>query len=188
LADALVMLASAQLGVDPDPDRSTVVVHVPVGVLVGGEGGSGIEGGGVIDPPTARRLACSGRLQAVVEDASGNVVRLGRIRRDPPSWMVRQLRYRDGGCRFPGCGTRRFTHAHHITWWERGGATSLENLILLCSFHHKLVHEYGWTVRRGSDGAFRWFRPEGAMYRAGPGPPGQKQLPESVPERAVPAA
>src|SRR6059058_1325663 len=57
--------------------------------------------------------------------------------------MMRQLRYRDVECRFPGCGARRFTQAHHIVWWKEGGPTDLDNLVLVCFFHHKLVHELG---------------------------------------------
>ena len=58
--------------------------------------------------------------------------------------------------------------AHHIVWWERGGATDLDNLVLVCSFHHKLVHEYGWGLKRGGDGSVRWFHPDGTRYRAVP--------------------
>jgi hypothetical protein len=56
-------------------------------------------------------------------------------------------------------------------WWERGGRTDLDNLVLLCFFHHKLVHEYGWTLRWGDDGVLEWWRPDGSPYRAGPAPP-----------------
>src|SRR6266545_7907431 len=48
---------------------------------------------------------------------------------------LRQLKYRDRECTFPGCGERRFTQAHHIVWWECRGPTDLDNLILVCSFH-----------------------------------------------------
>jgi hypothetical protein len=85
--------------------------------------------------------------------------------------MMRQLRYRDQECRFPGCGARRFTQAHHIVWWEHGGSTDLQNLVLVCTFHHKLVHEYGWELGRDAGGTVAWFRPDGGRYRAGPGPP-----------------
>ena len=64
--------------------------------------------------------------------------------------MIRQVRYRDRECRFPGCGSRRFTEAHHIVWWRDGGRTDLDNLLLICSFHHRLVHEHGWSLRRHS--------------------------------------
>lgn len=87
--------------------------------------------------------------------------------------MMRQLRYRDVECRFPGCGARRFTQAHHIVWWEQGGPTDLDNLLLVCWFHHKLVHEYGWVLRLDPDGAVGWFRPDGTRYVGGPAPPGR---------------
>jgi Domain of unknown function (DUF222)/HNH endonuclease len=170
-ADALVAVCSAQIASDPDPDRATVVVHASVDAIAGDGRGCELEGGGVIPSETARRLACSARVQVVVEDGSGNVVHLGRMTREPPDWMVRQLRHRDRGCVFPGCGTRLFTHAHHITWWERGGRTDLDNLALVCAFHHRLVHEQGWTIGREPDGRVRWTRPDGVRYRAGPAPP-----------------
>ena len=172
-ADALVALCSSRIAADADPDRATVVVHAPLDALVSGGRGCEVEGGGVIHSETARRLLCNGRVQAVIEDEAGQPVRLGRTSREPSAWMMRQLRYRDRECRFPGCGARRYTQAHHIVWWERGGPTDLDNLLLVCTFHHKLVHEYGWAVRRDADGTARWFRSDGTSYLAGPGPPGQ---------------
>ena len=121
-----------------------------------------------------RRLLCDARVQTVLEDEKGDALRIGRVSREPSSSMVRQLRYRDKECRFPGCGTRRFTQAHHIVWWERGGPTELENLLLVCGFHHRLVHEHGWGVRRDRDGTVRWFSPDGRSYVAGPGPPRER--------------
>ncbi len=170
-ADALVALCSSRIAAEADQDRATVVVHAPLGALVFGEHGCEIEGGGVAHPETARRLLCTARLQAVVEDRGGNAVGLGRLSREPSAWMMRQLRYRDSECTFPGCGARRFTQAHHIVWWDHGGRTDLDNLLLVCTFHHKLVHEYGWAVSRSEDGTVRWFRPDGARHRAGPAPP-----------------
>lgn len=107
----------------------------------------------------------------MIEDDAGQPPALGRMRREPSPAMVRQLRYRDGECRFPGCGARRFAQGHHIVWWERGGTTDLSNLVLVCTFHHKLVHEHGWAIRRDPGGEVRWFRPDGGRYRAGPDPP-----------------
>lgn len=186
--DALVALCSSRLAADADPDRATVVVHAPLGALVSEGRGCEVEGGGVIHAETARRLLCNGRVQAVIEDETGQPVRLGRTSREPSAWMMRQLRYRDHECRFPGCGARRFTQAHHIVWWEHGGPTDLDNLFLVCTFHHKLVHEYGWTVRRDPDGAARWFRPDGSRYHAGPSPPGfQPALNSSIRASCPPA-
>ena len=170
-ADALVAMAKMTLAADPDPDRATVVVHLPHEALVSDRRGAEIEGGPVIHALAARRLLCSGRVQAVVEDARGRVLGVGRMTREPPPWLLRQVRHRDGGCTFPGCGTRAFTEAHHIVWWRAGGRTDLDNLALICSFHHKLVHELGWTIRRRPNGELEWSRPNGKVYRAGPSPP-----------------
>jgi uncharacterized protein DUF222/HNH endonuclease len=170
-ADALVAMASAQIASDADPDRATVIIHAQTDPVEGDLRSCEIEGGPAIHPETARRLLCTARVQTVLEDDSGQPVRLGRITREPPEWMIRQLRYRDRECRFPGCGTRRFTQAHHITWWEQGGRTDLDNLVLVCFFHHKLVHEYGWALSRDQDGTVSWFHPDGTRYRAGPAPP-----------------
>jgi hypothetical protein len=170
-ADALVAVCSARIAEDADPDRATVVVHAQLESLLSDQRGAEIEGGPVIHPETARRLLCDGRMQVVMEDQWGQPVRLGRMTREPSPWMLRQLKYRDQECRFPGCGARRFTQAHHIVWWERGGRTDLDNLVLVCSFHHRLVHEHGWGVRRDHDGTVVWFRPDGTRYRAGPSPP-----------------
>ncbi len=169
-ADALVALASTCLAGDPDPDRATVMVHAPLEALVSGESGCELEGGGLIHAETVRRLLCSGRVQTVIENGIGHPVGVGRMTRVPSAWMLRQLRYRDFECRFPGCGARRFNQAHHIIWWERGGRTDLDNLLLLCTFHHRLVHEYGWTVTRARDGTVEWFHPDGTSY-GGPAPP-----------------
>jgi len=167
-ADALFALCSARLAGDEDQDRATVVVHADLDVLYDADTNAVIEGGPVIAGPTVQRLLCNARVQMVVEQPDGSVAGVGRMSREPTAWMMRQLRHRDGGCRFPGCDARRFTQAHHIEWWSRGGATDLDNLTLICSFHHKLVHEYAWSIERTDDGDLVWHRPGGARYRAGP--------------------
>jgi hypothetical protein len=169
-ADALVALArSSATG---DLERPTVVLHATPEDLASTDRSVEAEGGAVVHAATARRLACTARVQAVLEDPSGTPVRLGRMRREPSAWMVRQLRRRDGECTFPGCGHRAFTEGHHIVWWERGGRTDLENLVLTCTFHHRLVHEHGWSLSRDpADGTVTWHRPDGTPHRAGPPPP-----------------
>ena len=132
---------------------------------------SEIDGGPVLAAETARRLACTARIQAILENGAGDPIGLGRLTREPAEWMLRQLRHRDGGCTFPGCGNRRYAHAHHIEWWSAGGRTDLENLALVCAFHHKLVHQYGWRMSRSKGGAITWFRPDGTEHVAGPSEP-----------------
>ena len=68
---------------------------------------------------------------------------------------------RDHGCAFPGCTHTRFLHGHHIRHWLHGGETSVDNLALLCTVHHHLVHEGGWTIVRGADGRLVFTSPVG---------------------------
>lgn len=167
-ADALVALCSARLAGDDDQDRATIVVHADLDVLHDADANAVFEGGPVIGGTTVQRLLCNARVQMVVEHPGGSIAGLGRMTREPTAWMMRQLRHRDDACRFPGCDARRFTQAHHVEWWSRGGATDLDNLVLVCSFHHKLVHECGWSIRPSADGDLVWHRPGGARYGAGP--------------------
>ncbi len=163
-ADALVALASHRIAEDADADRATVVVHVDAETLGADHGGAEIEGGGVMGAETARRLACDGRIELAFDVCCGRTVGVERATRTPPPWLVRQLRRRDRGCTFPGCDARWFLHAHHIWHWGRGGPTDLDNLVLVCTFHHKLVHEYGWQVELDSRDVVTWRRPDGTPF------------------------
>ncbi|MDA0250559.1 MAG: HNH endonuclease signature motif containing protein, partial [Actinobacteria bacterium] len=60
--------------------------------------------------------------------------------------LRRALEHRDRACVVPGCGATRGLHAHHIRHWEDGGATELDNLVLVCPYHHRLHHRGGITV------------------------------------------
>jgi hypothetical protein len=171
-ADALVSLSSAALAAETDLDRATIVVHATPEALASDDRSVSAEGGAVLHAATARRLACTARIQAVLEDPSGTPLRLGRTRREPSAWMLRQLRHRDGECTFPGCGHRTFTQGHHVAWWEHGGRTDLDNLVLVCTFHHRLVHEHRWSLARDpGTGVVTWCRPDGTPFHAGPAPP-----------------
>ena len=175
-ADALVALCAGAVSSDPEPMRATVVVHARAESLIGPPASAPnaeVERGPVLAPETLRRLACDASLQVSLDDAHGTPLMLGRRTRTPSAAMVRALRRRDRTCRFPGCERVRYTDAHHVVWWSRGGRTDLVNLVLLCGFHHRLVHEGGWRLRLESDASVRWFRPNGEPFRAGPGPPGE---------------
>jgi hypothetical protein len=66
--------------------------------------------------------------------------------------MRRALKARDKNCRFPGCTHQHFIDGHHIKHWADGGDTSLDNLVQLCRFHHRLVHEGGFACEKNQDG------------------------------------
>jgi hypothetical protein len=146
-ADALVGLASTALADEAEADRATVAVHIAERDLADGadarHGGELGDDGPTLAAETVRRLACDSRLEVVVDGPGGAPIGVGRARRTVPPWMMRQLRRRDGGCVWPGCGRTRWLHAHHVVHWADGGPTDLANLVLLCPMHHRLVHEGG---------------------------------------------
>jgi 5-methylcytosine-specific restriction endonuclease McrA len=82
----------------------------------------------------------------MTHDADGRVLEVGARTRTIPPALRRALRHRDGGCRFPGCGSR-FTQGHHIRHWANGGPTTLSNLASLCRRHHRAVHEEGFQIQ-----------------------------------------
>jgi Domain of unknown function (DUF222)/HNH endonuclease len=170
-ADALVELAATRAGECADPDRPFVVVHTDPAALAGDEEGEAeLAEGRRLAAATARRLACDCRWQLVVEHEDGEVVRLGRTTRQVPAWLNRQLRRRDRGCRFTGCGATRWLHCHHVTHWADGGATDQDNLVLLCGRHHRVVHEGGWQVASTKQGTVTFKKPNGELLTCGPPP------------------
>jgi hypothetical protein len=81
----------------------------------------------------------------------------------------RALRRRDRGCRWYGCGMGgSFCHPHHINHWINGGLTDLCNLVLLCPFHHRLVHKCGLDVKLLPDGTFVMTCPDGKVRSTSP--------------------
>jgi hypothetical protein len=173
-ADALVELAATRLAADADPARATVVVHVDAAVLARGKGAADLEDGPPLPVAVARRLACDARIEVVAEGPTGPLG-VGRTRRSVPPWLSRHLRRRDQGCRFPGCGRTRHLQAHHIEHWAEGGPTDAGNLCLVCTRHHRLIHEEGWGLRGSPDGDLAFVRPDGRPLVCGP-PPTREEL------------
>ena len=96
---------------------------------------------------TVHRILCDSRISRVVVVGNSEVLDVGRATRTVPAAIRRALWVRDRGCKFPGCHRPpKFTDAHHVVHWAHGGATSVDNLVLLCRFHHRLVHEGGWQL------------------------------------------
>ena len=170
-ADALVMLAQTAIAENQDPDRATVSIHVPLETLLDGRGVGENASGGVHSATVMQRLTCDARVQGVIENTAGEVVGISSTLRTVPNHIRRQLDRRDGGmCRFPGCASRAFLDAHHITWWTEGGATEVKNLALLCRWHHRLVHEKGWRIEGDPGGSLSFIRPDGTTLEEGPAP------------------
>ena len=114
-------------------------------------------------------MGCDAGVVVLSHGADGEVLDVGRRTRTVPSALRRALHSRDRGqCQFPGCESRR-CDAHHVEHWAHGGATRLPNLVSVCRYHHRAVHEQGFRVVAGdTDGQFRFLRPDGAPLPAEP--------------------
>jgi len=131
-----------------------VVVHVDVGVLTGEaiDGRCYVEGGSPLSSGAARRLGCDAEVVCVTE-RNGLPIDVGRKQRIVPERLRMALHVRDRFCRFPGCGVPAHrTEAHHYEHWAFGGETSLDNLLLLCGFHHRRHHAGAFRIRKAADG------------------------------------
>ncbi len=175
-ADALGLLAESALAADLDRgaagDRYQVVVHVDDDVLRddAGSGQSALEDGIHVPAETARRMACDAGRVVMGHGPDGTLLDVGRKTRTIPPAIRRALAARDHRCRFPGCSCRH-CDAHHVRHWAAGGATRLDNLLLLCRRHHRVVHEEGFTVELQDDGSARFFRPDGQPFPEAPPAP-----------------
>jgi hypothetical protein len=165
-ADALSLLAETALHHELDPgapgERYQVVVHVDAPVLADPSqpGQSVLEEVGHVSAETSQRLACDASRVAMRHDHHGRLVEVDARTRTIPPALRRALLHRDHTCRFPGCEAR-VGQGHHIEHWARGGPTTLANLVLLCRRHHRAVHEEGYHVTHGADGALEFRRPDG---------------------------
>jgi hypothetical protein len=169
--EALATMAESFLASGPQElaggDRHQIVVHVDSETLKHSHAGRcELEHGPSIAAETARRLSCDARVVRIVENERGEPLDVGRKTRTIPPAIRRALNSRDKGCRFPGCGFKRYVDGHHVKHWAHGGETKLSNLVTLCRFHHRLVHEGQVAIHTLDDGAFRFVRPDGANFES----------------------
>jgi hypothetical protein len=185
-ADALVMLARDSLcdqsGGSQKAESSSAGAQHQILIVVDAHALSGHGGKSDLPVESVRRLCCDGSVVPIVENDAGEVLSVGRKQRTVPTAIRRALVARDRTCTFPGCSHDRWIDAHHIQHWAQGGETSLENLVLLCTHHHKLVHEGGFKIERRRDGSVYFARPDGRVVetpsRSGSADPVGSELPE----------
>jgi hypothetical protein len=145
--------------------RQQIVVHVDAETLREGTAGRcELEDGPSLSSETVRRMACDASIVTILEDAEGEPMNVGRKTRSIPPALRRALNARDRGCRFPGCPNTRYVDGHHIQHWARGGETKLSNLVQLCRFHHRQVHEGKVVIQHLDDGALRFLKPDGQSF------------------------
>jgi hypothetical protein len=119
-------------------------------------GGASLSWTGPVHPATARRLSCDAVVTRLLLDPTGRPLHLGRSHRLVTPAQRLALAARDRGCIVDGCDRPpQWCDAHHITHWADGGHTDLDELVLLCRYHHRHTHEAGWTITRHPDGRYR---------------------------------
>ena len=164
-ADALGEICRRFLAGLPDTTNGgepyTVVVTIREQDLRTGLGAALLPSGNAVSAAAARRMACHARIIPAVLDSEGQPLDVGRARRRFTAAQRRALALRDGdGCAFPGCdrpGT--WTEAHHRVHWADGGPTDLANGVLLCCYHHQVVHQGHWAIVLGADGRPEFIPP-----------------------------
>jgi hypothetical protein len=164
-ADALLRLAQGHRGqISSAGSAENFLVHVHTDMATLQQDGEGaeaeIEAGGKVCAETARRISCDTAIVQWLDRNDGQPLSVGRKSRTIPPAIRRALQRRDGGCRFPGCTATHFVDAHHLHHWADGGDTCMENLVLLCTRHHHLVHEGGFGLEKVC-GEFRFTNPQG---------------------------
>lgn len=141
---------------------ATLVVTTDYETLKGEVERAGTDSHGArISPDTIRELACTaGILPAVLGNGRSRALAVGRKRRLFNSAQRIALAHRDGGCAFPGCDRPPgWCEAHHINPWSTHKRTDLEDGVLLCARHHRIIHHTEWQVRLSRDGMPEFIPP-----------------------------
>lgn len=189
LVDRALGTRTNELGFAPEKITTHLVIHAhetPSGLAVDR---AALDGDAVPSWMVAMLIE-QGALTAAVL-VNGEPVVATAPQRFATAAQRRALLVRDGGCQYPGCGCRSGLIAHHIAYWDRGGPTRLDNLVLLCKRHHRIVHRQSLQIRRDTaapPGEHRWLvtRPDGSLLRrAAGGPPTPRRTPAGQRERGT---
>jgi len=174
-ADALVELARQKLNSGTLPEVGGQKPHLTVTVAMAtlanqpGSPAADLEWASPIPAETARRLACDAAITPIFLGPESSQPRAGQTSRSISASQRKALVFRDKGCRFPGCDRPAdWTDVHHLKHWADGGKHVMDNLILLCRRHHRMVHEEGWQLVVTAAGNIVALMPDGFAFGAVP--------------------
>jgi hypothetical protein len=161
------------------PDPATPDAAAPAAAARGLlTGGASLPWTGPVHPATARRIACDADLTRLLLDPAGEPLHLGRTHRFATPAQRRVLDARDRGCIADGCHRPpQWCDAHHIRHWADGGHTDVDDMVLLCRYHHRHTHEAGWTITRDRHGRYRLTPPPHKTRSHRPRPHPHRQTP-----------
>ncbi|MBX7432778.1 HNH endonuclease [Mycobacterium sp. Y57] len=130
----------AEAAARPHGHRTTVIAHLDVKDKI-----AALHLGPLLSEAERQYLLCDATCE-VWFHRDGQPIGAGRTTRLISRRLRRALEHRHPTCAVPGCGATRGLHAHHLRHWEHGGLTELDNLVLLCPYHHRLHHRGGITI------------------------------------------
>jgi hypothetical protein len=166
-ADSLVELARQKLNSGTLPEVGGQKPHLTVTVSMTtlanqpGSPAADLEWASPIPAETARRLACDAAVTPIFLGSESDQPRAGQTSRSISGSQRKALVFRDKGCRFPGCDRPAdWTDVHHLKHWADGGKHEMDNMILLCRRHHRMVHEEGWLLVITADGQLVALTPD----------------------------
>ena len=174
-ADSLVELARQKLDSGSLPEvggqRPHVAVTVSIATLANqpGSPAADLEWAQPIPAETARRLACDAAVTPIFLGSESEQPQAGQTSRSISGSQRKALVVRDKGCRFPSCDMPPdWTDAHHLKHWADGGKHAMDNLVLLCRRHHRMVHEEGWQLVITADGEVVALTPDRFVFGSVP--------------------
>ena len=162
--DALGQVCDLMLRSESVPDAggtpATVIITFDLQDLLDKTGYAVTSDGSLMPTDKALRLADQAEIYWTAVSGSGVPLWLGRNRRIATLGQTAALIARDEGCSFPGCDTApEWCERHHVVPWCEGGTTDLDNLTLLCGYHHHNFLAKGWDCSVNADGLPEWRPP-----------------------------
>jgi hypothetical protein len=151
-ADALVEAMSCLRDEGELPTRGGQRPHLVLTMkltdLIDGLGTATLDTGECLTAAEARRMACDAGIIPLVLGSDSMPLDVGRRHRLATTAIRDALAQRDQGCSFPSCDrSPRHCQSHHMSHWLDRGETKLDNMCLLCEYHHTIVHRQGWHIR-----------------------------------------
>jgi hypothetical protein len=138
---------------------ATVVLTLDLEVLRGRLAAAGLDTGDLVSAAQARRLACQAGIVPAVLDGASLPLDLGRSSRLFTEAQRVAGATRHSSCAADGCEVPyAWCELHHRTPWSRDGRTDLADMVPLCGFHHRRIHDPGHDHRRLPDGSVRFTR------------------------------
>ncbi len=173
-ADALVEISRFYIDYQPTNPARRRRPHLDIIVQADGSRPAWtVDTGALIPTVDVHQFFCDGAIRRVVTDGHSVILDMGTLTRVVTTTMWLALAMRDRHCRFPGCDRpAHWCEAHHVWAWDDGGPTRLDNLVLLCSRHHHVVHKPGWSLKLliENNAEVIVAAPDGRVYRSHPPP------------------